>query len=185
MIDNLFPVRKSISSDQVLPLPPQLAAQLRGWTGERGQLFPGSWFNEPAVMTRKDMETARTEWLKGAPDDATRIGWDRSDFLKEQTEDGYADFHALRHGFSSRMGSRGVHPKVAMKVARHSTECNLGIRRSRHWSPRNKKPRKVRGFLRGAAEIRTRDGGFAIRCLSHLATAPYCLLIQTDRIQTG
>ncbi len=29
-------------------------------------------------------------------------------------------------------------------------------------------------LARGADEIRTHDGGFAIRCLSHLATAPEC-----------
>ena len=67
------------------------------------------------------MESARDEWLKGAPDDATRKEWDRSDFLKCKTEDGYADFHALRHGFVSRLASSGVHPKVAKELARHST----------------------------------------------------------------
>ena len=35
-------------------------------------------------------------------------------------------------------------------------------------------PKKLvlREKMRGAARIRTGDGGFAIRCLSHLATAP-------------
>jgi hypothetical protein len=32
---------------------------------------------------------------------------------------------------------------------------------------------KNRVFLRGVGGSRTRDGGFAIRCLSHLATTPY------------
>ena len=105
----------------VLPLHPQPAAQLREWIGERGQLFPGSWYNHSAEMIRKDMETARTEWLKGAPDEATRNEWDRSEFLKYQTEDGYADSHALRHGFVSRLASSGVHPKVAKELDRHST----------------------------------------------------------------
>ena len=105
----------------VLPLHPQLAVQLREWIGERGQLFPGSWYNCSAEMLRMDMETARTEWLKGAPDDATRNERDRSDFLKYQTEDGYADLHAVRHGFVSRLASSGVHPMVAKELARHST----------------------------------------------------------------
>ena len=105
----------------VLPLHPQLAAQLREWIGERDQLFLGSWYNYSAEMIRKDMETARIEWLKGAPDDTTRDEWGRSDFLKYQTEDGYADFHALRHGFVSRLAGSGVHPKVAKELARHST----------------------------------------------------------------
>jgi integrase len=105
----------------ILPLHPQLAAQLREWIGERDQLFPGSWYKHSAEMLRKDMESARDEWLKGAPDDATRDEWDRSDFLKYKTEDGYADFHAFRHGVVSRLASSGVHPKVAMELARHST----------------------------------------------------------------
>jgi len=32
-----------------------------------------------------------------------------------------ADFHALRHTFISNMAGRGVHPKVAQSLARHST----------------------------------------------------------------
>jgi integrase len=105
----------------VLPLHPQLAAQLREWIGQRDQLFPGSWHNYSAEMLRMDMESARAEWLRGAPDDATRKEWDRSDFLKYKTDDGYADFHSLRHGFVSRLASSGVHPKVAKELARHST----------------------------------------------------------------
>ena len=105
----------------VLPLHPQLAEQLRQWIGKRTQLFPGWWYNYSAEMIRKDMETARAKWLKDAPDDSTRSEWDRSDFLKYQTEEGYADFHALRHGFVSRLASSGVHPKVAKELARHST----------------------------------------------------------------
>ena len=35
---------------------------------------------------------------------------------------------------------------------------------------------KTRKEERGAARIRTGDGGFAIRCLSHLATAPKTLV---------
>lgn len=37
------------------------------------------------------------------------------------------------------------------------------------------KPLRMNGLVRGAARIRTGDGGFAIRCLSRLATAPKVL----------
>ena len=35
--------------------------------------------------------------------------------------------------------------------------------------------------IRGADRIRTGDGGFAIRCLSHLATAPITATLKQDR----
>ena len=43
------------------------------------------------------------------------------------------------------------------------------------WSRKNPAGGLPAGFMevvRGAGRIRTGDGGFAIRCLSHLATAP-------------
>ena len=39
-------------------------------------------------------------------------------------------------------------------------------------NPRDAAERDEEGERRGAARIRTGDGGFAIRCLIHLATAP-------------
>ena len=38
-----------------------------------------------------------------------------------ETEDGRADFHALRHSFISNLVRAGVSPKVAQQLARHST----------------------------------------------------------------
>jgi superfamily II DNA or RNA helicase len=94
---------------------------VEGWRPTAGQKDSRGNEIEDRIYNQKDMESARDEWLKGAPDDATRKEWDRSDFLKCKTEDGYADFHALRHGFVSRLASSGVHPKVAKELARHST----------------------------------------------------------------
>ena len=37
------------------------------------------------------------------------------------TDDGYADFHSLRHGFVSALAAGGVHPATAQRLARHST----------------------------------------------------------------
>ena len=45
----------------------------------------------------------------------------RSDFLKYDTADGCADFHALRHKFVTDLATSGVHPKLAKELARHST----------------------------------------------------------------
>lgn len=44
-----------------------------------------------------------------------------------------------------------------------------------------KKPLQASGGERGAGGSRTHDGGFAIRCLSHLATAPWCVCPPVQR----
>ena len=57
---------------------------------------------------------------------------------------------------------------------------------------KTKKPPRSPGFpghregllLRGSGRSRTDDGGFAIRCLSHLATEPYVETLRTLR-KTG
>lgn len=41
-----------------------------------------------------------------------------------------ADFHALRHTFSSNLAAADVHPKVAQSLARHST---IGLAMDRWW----------------------------------------------------
>jgi hypothetical protein len=43
------------------------------------------------------------------------------------TDDGYADFHSLRHAFISMVAQGGASPKVAQELARHSTvQLTLG-----------------------------------------------------------
>lgn len=41
--------------------------------------------------------------------------------IEYKTEDGTADFHALRHSFITNLARAGVHPSDAMALARHST----------------------------------------------------------------
>jgi len=51
----------------------------------------------------------------------------RSADVPYTTEDGTADFHALRHTYLSRLGRSGASPKVMMRLARHTTvELTLG-----------------------------------------------------------
>jgi integrase len=65
------------------------------------RLWPGSWTKAAAEMLRLDLEAAGIEY---------------------QDEDGrYFDFHALRGQFISLLAAKGVHPKVAQVLARHST----------------------------------------------------------------
>ena len=107
--------------EDVLPIHPDLAARLRQWFTERERaqddqravlsfnrvadakserLFPGTWPEKAAKMLRSDLGAAGITYL---------------------TDDGFADFHSLRHTFVSNLVTGGVHPKVAQQLARHST----------------------------------------------------------------
>ncbi len=84
-------------------------------------LFPGTWVERAAPMIRRDLEAARITWLDESRTEAERESWDESDFLKFETKEGRADFHALRHTFISNLAGSGCHPKLAKELARHST----------------------------------------------------------------
>ncbi len=107
--------------EDVLPLHPDLVIRLRQWftvrerlsgdsevilSMDRGssakpeRLFPGTWTEKAAKMLRADLEAARVQY---------------------ETEEGFCDFHSLRHTFISNLVSAGVHPKVAQQLARHSS----------------------------------------------------------------
>ncbi len=126
----------------VLPLHPNLADSLQKWLAARRmrmqpttikltsarratseRLFPGSWCNTAGRMIRDDLEAARQAWLQEVETDAMEFQRrDESDFLKFENGHGeFADFHALRHTFVTRLASGGVHPKLAQGLARHST----------------------------------------------------------------
>jgi integrase len=78
-----------------------LAALLAGWMkGREGLLWPGTWLERSARMLRLDLKAAGIPYT---------------------TPDGVFDFHALRHQFLTDLANSGVHPKVAQKLARHST----------------------------------------------------------------
>ena len=106
-------------------LRPDTATALRDFLAKK--LPDATAFNMPprehvARMFRADLEAARTEWLKNAPDTKTRAEWDASDFLKYRDGAGrVADFHSLRHTCGSWLTAAGVHPKVIQSIMRHST----------------------------------------------------------------
>ena len=41
--------------------------------------------------------------------------------IEYETDEGFADFHSLRHTFITNLALAGVHPAVAQKLARHSS----------------------------------------------------------------
>src|SRR5262249_56671488 len=79
-------------------------------------------------MLDRDLTTARDRWLESFQDGHQRAEAERSDFLAYVDADGrYADFHALRHTYISRIVQSGASAKTAQTLARHSTvQLTLG-----------------------------------------------------------
>ena len=129
------------------PMPKWLADRVSAWLADRGpplnqtvlcldaaeamqagreaadvRLWPGGWPARAAEMLKMDLEAARAKWIKQAASPAERSRRERSDFLLYWNHaDQVADFHALRHRFTSSLAAAGVHPKVAQQLSRHST----------------------------------------------------------------
>ena len=84
-------------------------------------------FNVPpsydtAAMFRADLADARKAWLDARQNNAEQREGDGDTFLSYSDDAGrVADFHALRHTFISNLAAGNVHPKVAQRLARHST----------------------------------------------------------------
>lgn len=89
--------------DAVQPISPDLHSTLSPWLKKRPKgepLWPGAWAKWFAAgkMLRQDLEAAGVAY---------------------QTDAGFADFHALRHTYISRLIRSGVNLKVAQTLARH------------------------------------------------------------------
>lgn len=113
--------------EDVLPLHPDLVDRLAVWLTDKpaaGSLWPGKWalHNHAGKILKRDLKSARAAWLEESQSDDEREFREKSDFLAYRDSKGlYADFHALRHSFVSRLVRAGVKPKVAQALARHST----------------------------------------------------------------
>jgi integrase len=89
------------------PLPPAVAAVLRGYLRDRPAdvpVWPGAWWRKGARMLRKDLKAVGIPYAVKGPDKVTR----------------FADFHALRHTYITLLTRTGVGPKEAQSLARHS-----------------------------------------------------------------
>jgi integrase len=88
----------------VQPLRADVAAMMKTYLAQRPKaeaVWPGTWHDRAAEMLRDDLAAAGIPYQ----DDAGR----------------YFDFHAMRGQFISLLAAKGVHPKVAQALARHST----------------------------------------------------------------
>jgi len=82
------------------PIPADVAEFFRLYLADkpRGQrLWPGNWHDRAAEMLRTDQDPAGIAY---------------------ETEEGFADFHSLRHTYITGLG-RHVSPKMAQELARH------------------------------------------------------------------
>jgi integrase len=90
-----------------LPLPPGLVALLTPLLAGRkptDRVWPGLWWQKSAKMLRRDLNTAGIPYRIDTPAGPE-----------------YADFHALRHFFTTQIVGTGASVKAAQKLARHST----------------------------------------------------------------
>ncbi|MDM4014889.1 tyrosine-type recombinase/integrase [Roseiconus lacunae] len=85
------------------PLPPAVVVPLREYLADKPDAQPvwtGDWRRKAAKLIKHDLAAASIAY---------------------KTDEGYADFHALRHLYITGLFRAGVHPKVAQALARHST----------------------------------------------------------------
>jgi len=111
------------------PLHPEVVRRLRAWLAEKNRapqdlLFhlttPGRSLRRASKMMRADLAGARQQWLEEPSTLEERERQEASDFLTYCDADGlFADFHANRHTFISRLGRSGVSLLTAQKLARH------------------------------------------------------------------
>ncbi|HVK19159.1 MAG TPA: tyrosine-type recombinase/integrase [Fimbriiglobus sp.] len=88
------------------PLPPDVAAELRGYLDgrpERESIWSGTWFKRAADMLRIDLDAAGVPYIIEGRDGPL-----------------YADLHALRHSFVALLDRSGASLREAMTLARHS-----------------------------------------------------------------
>jgi len=101
----LAPINAKNRQPTVQVVRPELAKELREWIQTAGiapdaSLWP-KLTRHTALLLRHDLEAAGIPYV-----DAAGL---------------YADFHGLRHSFISLITKGGVHPKLAQRLARHST----------------------------------------------------------------
>jgi len=93
---------------QTVPLSEELAKELEQYFTENlamphTKAFSGLWKDAGAAMLKPDLKLADIEY---------------------KTEEGFADFHSLRHTCGTMLTAAGVHPKTVQEIMRHS-DINL------------------------------------------------------------
>jgi len=105
------------------PIRPEFADELRPWlaTKPKGKALGLMPEKKAAAMLAADLAHAREKWIGEATDPTERARREESDMLRYvDSRDRYADFHALRVTFVSRVLDAGASVSEAMALARHS-----------------------------------------------------------------
>ena len=120
--------------EDVIPIPRDLADLLRGWISEKNSTARRTIHLRGKDANASDRGTDEANgrlWL-GAWATARKAGaMMKADLMAAgiafKTDEGQADFHALRHTYLSRLGRSGASPKAMQRLARHaSVELTLG-----------------------------------------------------------
>ncbi len=121
--------------EDVQPIPPGLAEALISHTADReaDELIFSGMPNRTAQMLRRDLKTARDQWIADADTERERERREEDkNFLRyRDSANMVADFHSLRHTYITNLARIGVHPKTAMDLARHGS-INLTMSRYSH-----------------------------------------------------
>ena len=109
------------SKQATLPLNDDLAKRIQEYYQNNPamphtKLFASMWKDAGAEMLKEDLVGAGIEY---------------------KTDDGYADFHSLRHTFGTLLAQSGVIPQEAQKLMRHS-DINLTMNLCTHLNIRDK-----------------------------------------------
>ena len=114
-----------------IPLHPVVLERLEAWlagkelSSKKSPLFnlraPGGSLRATSKMMKRDLARARELWIDDAENEEEKSLRKKSDFLNYENDEGlFADFHANRHTFITKLGKAGVSPKMAQTLARHS-----------------------------------------------------------------
>jgi integrase len=116
--------------EDVQPIRQDLADTLRAYlrglpTGEPVFAMPDKAFK----VLKADLTSARDKFIKAATTGAERTECEKSGFCKYKDDAGrFADFHALRHTYVSRLVKSNASVKVCQELARHSDpKLTLGV----------------------------------------------------------
>ena len=117
--------------EDTVPLHGYVVEQLNTWLAGKKDIpdgtpvfdlrSPSGCLRRTSKMMKKDLAAARAIWLDEAETDDEREQREQSDFLTYKNANGeFADFHANRHTFITRLSRSGIALGIAQKLARHS-----------------------------------------------------------------
>jgi len=126
---------------EAIPLHEYVVAMFKEWVEDKNVSASEPLFNlntpkgpgrKTAKMMQRDLAAARASWIEEAKSEEEKERRQQSDFLRYQDASGeFADFHANRHTFISKLSRARLPLSMAQKLARHS-DPRLTLNRYTH-----------------------------------------------------